>query len=190
MERRPVPADVGARFSVAQAKAAGIHPKRLDASDLSSPLRGMRATQAPATYADRARAALAVIPEEALFSHTTAARLMSVTLPRKAARWGHDGFVEHHADRAGTTWSNLPLAVAADTWVDLATLVGVPDLIVAGDFLLRAQLCTPEVLHSAVPDGDACPAGLRPVEVTGARGERRNPRCRGWLDRPGRLLVA
>ncbi|XAS75998.1 hypothetical protein V3G39_15315 [Dermatophilaceae bacterium Sec6.4] len=175
MERRPLPAALGTHFSVAQAMGAGIHPKRLDAGDLTAPFRGMRVTQEPTTYADLAEAALVVMPGGALFSHTTAARLMGVplpialessaglhvTVPRKAARWRHEGFVEHHADRAGTTWSGLPLVAVADTWVDLASILSASDLVVAGDFLLRAQLCSSDDLHAAV-------AGRR-----GARGLRR-----------------
>lgn len=164
MERRPLPTQLGARFSVAAATAAGVHPKRLGAGDLGAPFRGMRAMETPVDYVDRARAALTIMPADALFSHSTAARLMSVplpgtleasstihvTLPRKAARWRHTGFVEHHADRAMSMWSELPLVAAADTWVDLAAGMTVSDLVVAGDHLLRTEVTDVVDLTAAV----------------------------------------
>jgi len=109
-----------------------------------------------ATFAGRARAALVVLSAEASFSHLTAARMMAIafarapggnddlhfTVPRKGARRRHAGFVEHHDDRAGVTWGDLPLVAAADARVYLAAVVQVRDVVIAGDHLLHGE-CAP-----------------------------------------------
>ena len=164
MERCALPPELGAEFTTAEAMRAGVHPKRLGAGDLTATFRGMRSTLDPTTYPQLAHAALAVMPEEALFSHVTGARLMGVpllevlqraeslhvTLPRKGARWRHSGFVEHHGDRCAATWGGLPLVTAAETWVDLAPMASVTDLVVAADYLLGAGLVTAEDLRTAI----------------------------------------
>lgn len=166
MKRRPLPPELGATFSTARAASVGVHPKRLDAGDLTATFRGMRTTLHPTSHSEIARAALTVMPHDALFSHVTAARLagvplpagteraeeLHVTLPRKGARWRHAGFVEHHADRSASLVDGLPVVTAAETWVDLAPMVSVTDLVVAGDHLLGAGMVSWEELQRAVAE--------------------------------------
>lgn len=97
----PVPPDLKAvPFTVAQGRASGLSVKRMRASDLRRPVRGVRravgtAVEAgpngPAVWAaadavlrERCTAVELVVPDGAFFSHLTAARLWPLPLPRWA----------------------------------------------------------------------------------------------------------
>ena len=76
-----------AGFTLADARAAGVSPKRTRAQDLEIPFRGLRASAgtAPETSA-LARAYAARMPAGQFFSHTTAAQLLGIPLPQRATR--------------------------------------------------------------------------------------------------------
>ncbi len=98
MRPSPLPAALPPRFSVAQARAAGVTPSRLRSSDLDTPFHGVRATGeavaddardrtgAPRGEREQACIELArrysarMIPGE-FFSHATAAIIWGIPLP-------------------------------------------------------------------------------------------------------------
>ncbi|KRE55082.1 hypothetical protein [Phycicoccus sp. Soil748] len=167
----PLPATLAGRaFSTTQAAAAGLTEGRLRGADLERPFHGVRRVAATAgdpslrdpggpvldvraqVQADACAAAL-VLPDDAAFSHCTAALLHGIPLPRS-----HEHVRPLHVmrptgrnpvDRPGVTphlglqsrhlvvVRGLRLVSMADTWVDLGSLLGVEDLVVAGDRVAR-----------------------------------------------------
>jgi len=87
MKRTELPPSLkGAAFRTVDARAAGVARDRLDASDLFTPFHGVRApTDAPrAGVVDRCRLLLPRLGGLQFFSHTTAAALWTMLLPRSA----------------------------------------------------------------------------------------------------------
>jgi hypothetical protein len=98
MRAHPLPPSLPPRFSVTQARAAGVTPARLRSSDLDAPFRGVRSTAAavaadsydrsgaPRGEGERAHIELArrycarMSPDE-FFSHATAAMIWGIPLP-------------------------------------------------------------------------------------------------------------
>jgi hypothetical protein len=93
----PLPDGLGAAFSVADARAAGVSPRRLRGRDLTAPFHGVRMTRAgmlppdagePSDPSPEERAALerihayaARMAEGTFFTHVSAARLWGLPLP-------------------------------------------------------------------------------------------------------------
>lgn len=141
-----------ASFTLQEGLTAGQSRSRLRAKDLRTPSRGIRVPVGAAqTLAERLRPYLP--PDTGLLaSDTTAARLLgvplptdmedearlhlssrSVTAPRRKHVVGHSRVLR--ADEV--TWLNgIPLTSPARTWLDLAAVLGLEDLVVAGDFLV------------------------------------------------------
>ena len=92
------------------------------------------------------------MPADQFFSHTTAAQLLGIPLPQRATQESPlhvsavaparaprmNGVVGHTASVRPNLWIIEGLAVASPvaTWCDLATTLGLDDLIAAGDYLL------------------------------------------------------
>jgi len=140
-------------FTVAQARLAGVKPKRLQSTDLDAPFHGIRAAAGRTDGVwDLARAYAAGMPAGQFFSHSTAAQLLGMPLPAHACRDRrlHVSVVAparapQGAGVAGHTVANRPgvwltggLTVQnpVSVWCELATLVGLDDLIALGDHLL------------------------------------------------------
>jgi hypothetical protein len=140
-------------FTVAEARRAGVTPKRLHSTDLEAPFHGVRvATGTPSGVEEMARAYSAVMPTGHYFSHVTAAQLLGMPLPGYALRdsrlhvsavapdrapqgtgiAGHTVFSRPELWIMGGLIVQNPIAV----WCELAPLVGLDDLIALGDHLL------------------------------------------------------
>ena len=128
-------------FTVAEARAAGLSRRRTRAGDLVKPCHGVRALTAVTG---------------AVVSHLSAAVLWGFPLPlalenlavvhltgepgRRAVR--HRGVVGHQqsldADEiVAGAWVSCTSPLR--TWFDLAGILGLDDLVIAGDFLLRRR---------------------------------------------------
>jgi len=163
----PLPdALAGRPFAVGEATAAGLSPRRLRASDLQAPYRGVRA---PA--AERLHPVAAFLPRLAshqFFSHISAAQIYRMPLPRRLATdpTVHVGVVEPaHPPRARgiaghrfrgpielRTVRGFPVPAPATTWCQLADLLSEDELVVVGDHLVRRKLplCDLVELQSSV----------------------------------------
>lgn len=146
-------------FTIAQAREAGLSRRRTRAADLLSPCHGVRtATAAGDGAADgvlhRARALTAVTG--AVVSHTSAAILWGFPLPpareqpvimhltsqpgKRAAR--HQDVVGHQkvlAPSEITRGRQVACTSPLRTWFDVACLLSLDELVIAGDFLLRRK---------------------------------------------------
>lgn len=173
----PLPDRLGAEFSVASARAAGVTPRRLRAGDLESHYSGARVVPRPRTDADRfareleqlvsrCREFATIAPMQYCFSHSTAAGLYGIPLP---PRLRADGLIDVSVPAAGAqprrrgvrghrldAWrtrvvDGLPLVPAAVAWAQLASLLTRDELVIAGDFLVRRKrpLCTLVELRDA-----------------------------------------
>ncbi|MBN9139426.1 MAG: hypothetical protein J0H23_01230 [Micrococcales bacterium] len=174
-----------APFRRSEALARGVTPARLDASDLSAPFQTVRAPAGPLDPARIAAAyALRQGPDQAI-SHTSALLLWGAPLPRRVetAEAIHVSSIGASRPRTRLTIPHLlqqervHLAVhgelvmtdAATSWVQSAPLLGLDDLVAAGDFLITgtepfdgaSPLVAREDLHRAI------------VRNHGARGIRR-----------------
>jgi very-short-patch-repair endonuclease len=154
MRASPLPPELrSGPFSVANARASGIGPPRLRRSDLRRPHHGIRVSggKAPTDVAERCRELFPALPDAAVFSHTTAAQLLGLPLPgwaqtdaihvavppplrapRRDGVIGHQLMVDESIEVDG-----LPVAPPVETWVQLAALLRVDDLVLAGDALVR-----------------------------------------------------
>lgn len=158
-------------FTVSQAAAAGVSRRRTRASDLASPCHGVRAPSGSSggssgeSLLERARAFTAATG--AVVSHTTAAELWGFPLPlslrhcplvhltyppgrRAVRRKGTVGHQKHlHPDDV-TTGRQVSCTSALRTWFDLAEILSLDELVIAGDFLLRRKnpVSTPAALDA------------------------------------------
>lgn len=152
--RRPLPLVLrNASFRVRNALHRGVTRNRLDARDLVRPFHGIRSAAAPRTVDERARALAPRLRPDQVFSHTTAAAIIGVPLPRRIERdprlhvttIGADqalrvrGAIGHRA-KFGTVRMTIsrgvPISTPADTFVALGTLLTVDELVVVGDALV------------------------------------------------------
>ena len=174
-------------FTVAEARAAGLSRRRTRALDLVNPCHGVRAPAATQdSLLERLRALSAVTG--AVVSHLSAAVLWGFPLPvalgnlavvhltndpgRRAVRYkdvvGHQQSLEPDEIVAGA-WVSCTSPLR--TWFDLAGILSLDDLVIAGDFMLRRR--NPLTTANAL---DAFLAGKR-----GRTGYRRAMRARSLL---------
>jgi hypothetical protein len=140
-------------FTPADARAAGLSPKRTRANDLETPFRGVRVVAGGELDVVRlARAYAARMPPGQFFSHTTAALMLGIPLPPRVAldtplqvsavaperTPRMNGVIGHTLSVRPKLWiiDRLAMTSPVTTWCDLATAVGLDDLIAAGDYLL------------------------------------------------------
>ena len=162
---KPLPQHLGSSFSVAAAARAGVTRNRLGASDLEAPFHGVRAVRvaAPALprFEEDRRAHLALCaayaaaaPARFAFSHATAARIYGIPLPKRLeARAGLDvavppgypqprgrGIRGHRVACLTVRMIHglhvLPIELV---WLQLASLLTLDELVVAGDHLVRRK---------------------------------------------------
>ncbi|MBD1542542.1 hypothetical protein G9E11_09840 [Arthrobacter sp. IA7] len=164
---RPLPPALQAQpFTIRQATDAGLTRRRTRALDLASPCHGVRAPAAvEITLLIRARGL--ALATGAVVSHLSAAALWGFPLPLRF----EDHNIIHLTSRDGARavrrkkvrGHRLPLAedeisdgryVACTsplrTWLDLAGILTLQELVIAGDFLLRrkAPLSTAQALDA------------------------------------------
>ncbi|MGO4119798.1 hypothetical protein [Arthrobacter sp. YAF16] len=142
-------------FTLADARAAGLSRRRTRCRDLVSPCHGVRtAATTPSTLLDRMHALVAVTC--AVVSHATAALLWGFPLPASVANVDVVHLTSRPGNRAvrrknvvGHQQSFEPEEIVAGsrvhctsplrTWFDLASMLSLDDLVIAGDFLLRRR---------------------------------------------------
>jgi hypothetical protein len=139
-------------FTVRAALAGGATPGALRSTRLAAPFHGVRSTTEPFDTHTRCRAYASKMRRDAVFSSVTAARLWGIPLPL----WVRDDIV-HVATAHGTArpggrgvhgtqfmsgsvrfaeLAGLRVLSAEDTWASLASVLGLADLVAAGDFLV------------------------------------------------------
>lgn len=106
----------------------------------------------------RARAALRLAPDGAVVSRHTAAELLGgvvpptadlhLTLPTGRLRVGGID-ARRGTVTAGARWRGIPITSAEETFAGLAPDLGLVDLVVLGDSLVRARRTTPQRLRSS-----------------------------------------
>ncbi|MGA7206972.1 MAG: DUF559 domain-containing protein [Specibacter sp.] len=143
----------GRSFTLQESDACGISRRCIDKSDLVAPSRGIRVPwDVPQELPDRIRPVMMLTPD-AVVSHATAALLWGMPLPpslkgsfeihvsrdgrsRAARRIGVTG---HHTlfKADDVTWLNgLAITSPLRTWLDLAAVLNLDDLVAAGDYLV------------------------------------------------------
>jgi len=154
-------------FTRADAIAAGVSESALKGPNFRRIFRGVYIhVSVPAHPLTRIRAALLIHPGVAFASHLSGARVYELPVP--------DGPDEHisvfdHADRrrrAGirnhvakaaapvTVVKGVRVSEPGQLFVELASLLGLVDLVVAGDDLVRRKRTTPEELQVACAASD------------------------------------
>lgn len=173
-------------FTIKEAAEYGVAPKRLRATDLVAPSRGLRIPQKPQTLLDIARPHLELRQGDFL-SHISAAEVLGLPLPPWAhfkpddggpvtavaepVPWGPKSgphfrepgrFIHLSRSRGGSLprrrgvaghrltlrdgdladLDGVVLTSVARTWVDLATMLPIEDLVVAGDAIVSEHTRT------------------------------------------------
>ncbi|TFD54027.1 hypothetical protein E3T55_04910 [Cryobacterium frigoriphilum] len=166
-----LPADLfGRPFRISAGVSAGAGRSRLNGGDLARPLWGIRSGEPFGhTTAEFCRALGPRLSPDSFFSHQTAAQLLGVPLPARHERArplhvsvavpgrpmdardviGH--LLSITADEI-VLWRDLPITGPARTWLDLAAVLNLADLVAAGDYLLywRHPLTTIAALTDAL----------------------------------------
>lgn len=149
-------------FTRADAIAAGISPKQLRGSRFRRIFRGVYVcARIPDHPLIRARAALLLHPPHAVASHQSAARayrlpvpahaLEHVTVAEPGERTRIDGIRCHVSGRSEAEVrivDGIRVSAPCTMFVELASVLGLVDLVVVGDALVRLRLATPEDLRA------------------------------------------
>jgi hypothetical protein len=157
----------------AKAKKRGITDSQLRGTGYQRVLRGVyiAAGEAVPDTVTRARAALALSPVGSAASHHTAAELWGgvvpdtphthVTVPG-SQRSRVDGVASHRRRHPVTVTTRLGVRVTspAQTFLDLAMVLGLLDLVVLGDSLVRQGRVSPDELVAAAQASCARGSGL------------------------------
>lgn len=166
-QKAPLPRELGDVFAVAAARTSGVAVGRLNALDLEAPFHGARRQITTAPNLDRfalrdfelrslCAAYLPVAPQGAVFSHVSAARLFRMPVPERLVTTLLDvstaaqpprrvGVRGHRSqDSRRREVDGLPTVPPALAWLELAPLLTLDELIVAGDHLVRRKrpLCS------------------------------------------------
>jgi very-short-patch-repair endonuclease len=170
-------------FTLAEARSAGLSRRRTRAGDLTSPCHGVRiAAAAEDSLLERVRAVAAVTG--AVASHTSAAVLWGFPLPaalerlyvihmtslpgRRAVR--RRNIVGHQQTLAPEEIVAGRLVVCTSllrTWFDLAGILSLDELVIAGDFLFRRRnpLSTPARLDAYLAGKQGRPGYRRAMQA-------------------------
>jgi len=165
-EKRPAGRlDVRRPFTRAQAVAAGIPAGALRRSSFQRIFRNVYIhASVPLAPLVVIQAALLIHPRGAFASHASAARVYDVPLPTlpdehitvfaDQDRRRRPGIRNHVAARGRKVVMvrGLPVSTPEDMFVELSELLGLVDLVVVGDALVRAKLTTPEALIARCAD--------------------------------------
>lgn len=178
--REPLPSGLtAAPFSVPEAIAAGVSAKQLRRTGLDRPFRGIRSLGRDLSRLEELCLAYSVhmLPTHA-FSHVTAARLMGLPLPLRL-----EGAPELHVSAAapgrapqvkgvvGHRFSGGPVITHHGvritgpelTWLSLATMLHLDDLVAVGDALVEGDCpwTSVEQLRAAIAPGTRGAVKLR-----------------------------
>lgn len=153
----PLPEHLGRDFTVAEAARSGVSRRRLRHPILTSPFHGTRQTSPAENLLETCHSyAVRMHPDE-FFCSATAALLHGIPLPRRleedtrlhvavpnprrgprsAGVIGHK-FVVHPSRGEVVELDGLRLSSAARAWCELAPLLDVTELVIAGDHVARA----------------------------------------------------
>lgn len=167
----PIPDTMALRpFLVRDAVNAGVAVNRLRASDLARPFFGTRVTSTfPLDLVGRCRALAVRMPPAAFLCGPTAALLLGIPLPiameqhpevhvgmADPARAPHAASIHGHRLQIATgdlrILSGIRLTSPARTWCDLAGILTLQQLVVAGDYLIfhERRLTNREQLAEAI----------------------------------------
>lgn len=145
-------------FTVRDGIAAGLTPAELRGSEWTAPVHGVRvAGSVGDARADFVAAIRAATSDDQFFSHTTAARIHGMPLPKRLerdarihvasptgrSRMVRSGVVGHRLKSATTTVDGLVVETPADTFVHLAALLTVDELVIVGDWLVNPRRSDP-----------------------------------------------
>lgn len=179
-------------FTTTEGLDAGATRERLRRADLGQPFHGMRA---PKAHGRTPESLLAIYSRRMspahFFSHATAALIHGLPLPLRlersatlhvctedpSARHGSSGVVGHHVAPGSirvVQVRGFRVTSPVDTWCQLSTVLGLDDLIKAGDALVRRKkpLATMDELRAAV------------IRYAGHRGAKKLREAFEWV-RPG-----
>lgn len=149
--RMPLPTDIHARpFTIAHSARLGVARSRTRASDLERPFLGVRVPPAAGgAYSTRCRALLVALDSPAVLCGVSAARLHDLPLPpridphsvevavrpprRAVRRTGVIGRRLALRDAEIEYVDELPVTTVARTWCDLASTLGLGELVAIGD---------------------------------------------------------
>ncbi len=118
--------------------------------------------QTPVTVHLLGKAALLAVEAGSHLSHHTAAQLWGATVPddpsvhvsSRGSRAQRPGIAAHRvkADQHVVTWRGLPLTSPGQTFLDLAHVLNLVDLVVLGDSLVKANRLSPTSLVALTAD--------------------------------------
>jgi very-short-patch-repair endonuclease len=173
---RPIDFELRVPFRRADAVAAGVSPSALRGKNFCQLFRGIYVHASVATHPlVRVVAALALHPADAFASHASAGRVYGVPLPKlpdehisvfaAKDRRRRPG-IRNHVVPAGTPvveLRGLRVSSAAQLFVELGELLGLVDLVVVGDTLVRQRRLTPAELVAFAADSShpGAPAARR-----------------------------
>jgi hypothetical protein len=152
----------GRPFTVRQARHVGVTRRQLAGARFRRIAQGLYVEAALRDSVPlRCDAARLVLPDHAIFSHETAATLMTLPTPSSdvihvAVRPGGSyprmrGLRVHElSERPVLSWGGRPVILPARNFVLLAAQLDLEQLVVLGDSMLHQQLCRPQELAAAV----------------------------------------
>jgi hypothetical protein len=210
MRSRPLPPALRERpFDVGAADRAGVSRERLRRRDLDRPTRSIRwSSTAPPEGIARIRAFRPVLLQGQFVSHTSAARLWELPVPREhqdddrvhvtsvrpAAQMRRTSVVGHRADPTRALvrqrWG-MPASTPASLWVECGALLGLDDLVVLGDAVVTSSTCRTDIdelravlaLHGSCRGARRLRAALELIRV--GAGSPQETRCRLVIVRAG-----
>jgi very-short-patch-repair endonuclease len=167
--RQPLPAELArAPFAVERAYELGVRRGRLRGADLAAPYRGVRIPGTTPTLIQRCLALQKLLPDDAFFSHETAALIMgvpvplamerqqlvhvSVAHPRRAVQIdGVRGHSVRYRPTDAQVWHGVRVSAPERVWCEMGAVLGLGDLVAVGDHLIhwRSPLTTVEKLARA-----------------------------------------
>lgn len=130
------------------------HYGRSRSLTLRTPTSGTRAGKDELDWWTDVRSYALVLARHTVFSHTTAAQIHGLPLPKEDPKPFHVTTQRSRGRRNGVVWHKRPVAAETElvqgfrvtsglrTWRDLAGLLGIPDLVAIADVLLRRGHCT------------------------------------------------
>lgn len=163
--------DPSTPFQRRTALAAGVTPKQLRGPGYRVVLPGAYVSASTVvTPLVRVRAALLPYGDVAWASHASAARVHDlpiptiamehVSVPRPGQRRRHQGVKVHVGGPSVRTRlvRGVRVSEPCRLFVEMAALVGLVDLVVLGDAMVRRGMVTPEALGSTAPPSTRCAA--------------------------------
>ncbi|QDO88949.1 hypothetical protein FNH13_11970 [Ornithinimicrobium ciconiae] len=153
------PALVTQPFTHSRGREAGITTRALESPEFRKLLHGIYVhAKVNVDAVIEARAAVLAGARGAFVSHHTAARLwggivphesrLHVSVPRGAARSTRRDMLVHASTRDPVSFRGMPVTSALDTFLDLARVLDLVDLVILGDSLVKKDRNTPEDLVS------------------------------------------